>query len=105
MEPVDELHNLTVLYLQWLDNEISKLKRTIAMYEGGTYKNGIEQRLEDQICQCGYKRGFHIIRRNTWGLNLLCPYSVFTGINGFKYGSQFRTLGGVFTYSVGFNND
>ena len=86
MEPIDQLHEWT----------------TLCMKEGFTK---MSSGLEDQICQCGYKRSFHIIRRNSWGLNLLCPYSLFPGINGFKYGSKYRTLGGVFTYSVGFNND
>ena len=81
MEPIDQLHEWT----------------TLCMKEGFTK---MSSGLEDQICQCGYKRSFHIIRRNSWGLNLLCPYSFELGRN-----SQFRTLGGVFAYSVGFNND
>lgn len=33
MEPIDELHRWTTLYLEWLDNEISKLKKTVALFD------------------------------------------------------------------------
>jgi hypothetical protein len=53
-----------------------------------------------QICQCGYTKHRHVLRVAKNYSNWLCPYSLYLGHN-----SQFRTLGGVFTYSVGFNND
>lgn len=39
MEPIDELHALTTLYLEWLDNEISKLKKTVANWELDDWSN------------------------------------------------------------------
>ncbi len=60
--------------------------------------------IENPICQCGYRRDDHIIRKSTYEGNVyynkLCPYSLYLGHN-----SWLRTMGGVFTYSVGFNND
>ncbi len=52
------------------------------------------------ICQCGYSKHLHKLRVTKTHSNWLCPHSLDLGHN-----SQFRTLGGVFTYSVGFNND
>jgi hypothetical protein len=53
MEPVDYIHEWAIEQRAWLDNEISKQKRTVAMYEGNDYPAPV-----------GKKRGQNGRRRN-----------------------------------------